>query len=315
MNTAHVPVLLKSLLHQVTIKDNSLYLDCTFGAGGYSRAILEVSNSKLYALDRDEKVSIYAKGLQEEFGDRFRFILGDFGNLEDIANNNFFEDKFDGIFFDLGISSMQIDIPDRGFSFYKDGPLDMRMDNNQALKAADLVNNYPEEELANIISQFGGEKKAKIIARAIVNYREKNKSFSSTLELAGLIKKIVGKYNDSIHPATRTFQALRIVVNDELEQIKKGLKAAINLLKKDGILAVISFHSEEDVIVKHFFNSLISKSSKKNKYELFSKNQEDQNSACRFELLFKGPITPDIEELESNIRARSAKLRILRSVI
>ena len=311
MTESHVPVLLKQVLHYLNVKDDGVYLDCTFGAGGYSKAILEADNTHVCAMDRDSNVMEHAEKLMVRFGDRFSINFGEFANITEIVQYLPFQ-SFDGIVFDVGVSSMQIDCASRGFSFLKDGPLDMRMDQNQDIDAAFIVNNYSEEELARVIRDFGDERKYKAIARAIV-YARSIQPIYNTLKLAKIVKSAVGHYNDSIHAATRTFQALRIVVNDELEQLKRGLEDAITLLRIGGVLAVVTFHSGEDAIVKNAFNSLIKKTVKRNKYSIFSK-QKVEHQDENFELVFKKTVAPDEEELAQNIRSRSAKLRAIRRI-
>ena len=312
MNKPHIPVMLKEVIEQLDIKPGGVYLDCTFGAGGYSRAILEQEDCFVCAIDRDSNVLPYAEKLIEQFGDRFNINFSDFANLEETVNY-FPYQKFDSIVFDIGVSSIQIDSDIRGFSFLKNGPLDMRMDQTQDIDAAFIVNNYPEDKLFKVIRNFGDEKKARTIVRAIIYAREQE-VISTTFQLVNLIKKGVRTYNDNIHPATRTFQALRIAVNDELEQLKAGLKAAVELLKVGGLIAVVTFHSGEDKVVKEFFSSLVVKSVKKNKYIHFSKQKTTESYQAKFELITKKPLLPQKQELEENIRARSAKLRVIRRI-
>ena len=312
MKNPHISVLLNEVIKTLGIKKDGVYLDCTFGAGGYSNAILEKENCYVCAIDRDTKVMPYAEKLLQNFGERFNINFSEFANLEETIQY-FPYQFFDGVVFDIGVSSMQIDSGVRGFSFAKNGPLDMRMDQNQDIDAAFIINNYPEEELIKIIRDFGGEKKARSIAKAIINSREQEQ-ISTTLRLASIIKKAIGNYSDTIHPATRTFQALRIAVNDELEQLKVGLRASIELLKVGGVIAVVTFHSGEDKIVKEIFNSLLVKPPKRNKYSHFSKQPISDDKQSKFELVTKKPITPSEQEILENIRSRSAKLRVIRRI-
>ncbi|WHQ46953.1 MAG: 16S rRNA (cytosine(1402)-N(4))-methyltransferase RsmH [Candidatus Midichloria sp.] len=312
MKNPHISVLLNEVIERLSVRKDGVYLDCTFGAGGYSSAILEKEDCYVCAIDRDTKVMTYAEKLIKNFGERFSVNFSEFANLEETIQY-FPYQFFDGIVFDVGVSSMQIDSGYRGFSFAKNGPLDMRMDQNQDIDAAFIVNNYSEEELIKIIRDLGDEKKARSIVKAIINSR-KQEPISTTVGLANIIKKAVGNYNDTIHPATRTFQALRIAVNDELEQLRVGLKSSIELLKIGGVIAVVTFHSGEDETVKEFFNSLVVKPSKRNKYSHFSKQQISNDKQTKFELVTKKPITPSDQEVLENIRSRSAKLRVIRRI-
>lgn len=312
MKKPHIPVMLKEVIEQLCIKPGGVYLDCTFGAGGYSRAILEQEMCFVCAIDRDSNVMHYAEKLTKQFGDRFNINFSDFTNLEETIGY-FPYQMFDGIVFDIGVSSMQIDSGIRGFSFLKNGPLDMRMDQNQDIDAAFIVNNYPEDELFRIIRNFSDEKKVKAIVKAMV-YERTQKPITTTFQLSHLIKKAVGLYSDTIHPATRTFQALRIAVNDELEQLRTGLKAVVELLKVGGIIAVVTFHSGEDKIVKEFFNSLANKQVKKNKYSSFSKQKITEDHKSKFELVTKKPLIPKAHEVQENFRSRSAKLRVIKRI-
>lgn len=306
----HTPVLIDEIISNLQVKNDGTYLDCTFGAGGYSKALLNHGLCHVSAIDRDHAVVQYASILKAQFHERFDFHTGAFGDLSTVVKFLAYQ-KFDGIIFDVGVSSMQIDQSDRGFSFQKDGPLDMRMDQTQQLDAAYIVNHYSVEALHHIIKTFGDERKAKYIAQNIIIAREKEK-ITSTKQLSSIITNTVGQYHDTIHPATRTFQALRIVVNDELTQLKNGLAAAITCLHKGGYLAVVTFHSGEDFIVKEFFKSITAHSTKQNKYAQFSKQTINPTQSYDFSLLHKKPIVASTLELQKNIRARSAKLRILK---
>lgn len=302
---AHIPVLLQEILHHLAPKDGGVYVDCTFGAGGYTRAILSAANCKVIAFDRDSNVQKFADSVAKDFPDRFTFH-----NVENARVGEVLESAagtIDGIVYDLGVSSMQIDTAERGFSFQEDGPLDMRMDTSQTLTAEHIVNEFSETEIANIIYQFGDERKSRVIARAIINYRQ-NQRITKTLELAKIVQSVLRQGRSEINVATKTFQALRIYVNSELDQLKISLQSAKTLLKIGGRLVVVSFHSGEDKIVKSMFNSWCGKISNINKYL----PQQDLNFVeSQFTFLNKGTVIATNEEVMSNPRSRSARLRAI----
>ena len=302
----HIPVLLKETISLIEPRDGEVYLDCTFGAGGHTRAILESANCTVIALDRDANVKMLAAELKKEFGDRFIFENLRFSELDKALEKNGIT-KVDGILMDLGFSSMQVDTPRRGFSFQADGPLDMRMDND-GLTAEEFVNEFSEEEMANIIFKLGDEKKSRVIARTICEERKKQK-ITHTLQLAEIIAKATGHYNDSINPATRTFQAIRIFINNEFEELKSGLQKAKDKLKENGRLVVITFHSGEDVIVKDFFKTYSSAGNQG--FSRYSPVSLSAQNAIpnELEIITHKPIAASEEEIEMNIRARSAKIR------
>ena len=242
----HVPVLLAEVLDALAPLPGARILDGTFGAGGYSRAILEAGASVI-AVDRDPTVLPHVERLRAEFPDRFHFAPGTFSELDELAGG-----PVDGVVLDIGVSSMQLDQAERGFSFMNDGPLDMRM-TPEGDTAADLVNTLDETDLANLLYLFGEERKSRRIAHGIVAARA-NRPFESTTELARFIERAIGRKPGDAHPATRSFQALRIAVNGELDQLVEGLFAAERLLGEGGRLAVVTFHSLEDRIVKRFFD-------------------------------------------------------------
>ena len=311
MKSPHIPVLINEVLKVINPNEEKTYVDATFGAGGYSRAFLNHETCcKVIGVDRDGSTERYAKDLRDEFKDRFLFIKGEFAAIDKLLQKEKIN-SVDAIVFDLGVSSMQLDIAERGFSFQKSGYLDMRMDNSQSKTAADIVNTLDNVSLANIIYQYGGEKKSRKIANAIVMARS-DAEINDTKQLADIIKNAVGKYNDSIHPATRTFQALRIEVNDELKQLEMGLQAAAIMLATGGVLAVITFHSLEDRIVKNYFNQLTGKTIFSNRY--FPELSVTKKKEKDFQLLFKRVIKPSAYEIKSNNRARSAKLRAIKRV-
>ncbi|MCB2106822.1 MAG: 16S rRNA (cytosine(1402)-N(4))-methyltransferase RsmH, partial [Rhodobacteraceae bacterium] len=243
INVPHIPVLLREVVEALAPRENAVYVDGTFGAGGYSRALLEAAPCIVWAIDRDPEALAKGRVLAESFEDRLHLISGRFGDMAELMAEQGVR-HVDGIALDIGVSSMQIDDRARGFSFLRDGPLDMRME-REGRSAADVVNTMSEKELAEIILTYGEERHARRVARAIVAARQ-HRPFSRTLHLADVIRAEVPRSNDGIDPATRTFQALRIFVNDELGELERGLRAAEVLLKPGGRLAVVSFHSLED---------------------------------------------------------------------
>ena len=295
----HIPVMLNEVLEYINPKDDEIFVDCTFGAGGYARKILEKANCKLIGIDRDESVKIFANDVKTKFGDRFEFYNDKYSNIEKILDNR----KVDGIVLDVGVSSMQVDNCNRGFSFQKNSRLDMRMGNN-SISAYEIINNTPEEELANIIYNYGDEVKSRHIAKKIVELR-KIKPIETTFELADIVRSFYTGKKGKIDPATKTFQAIRIAVNDELNELRKILEISKKVLNKDGRLVVVCFHSLEDKIVKDFVKQETNKGKKNDKY---SKNIIKAD----FELLTKKAITPNNCEVQNNIRSRSAKLRALK---
>ena len=251
-NSSHIPVMLPEVLEALKPTHDEIYVDATFGAGGYSRAILEAAECKVYAIDRDPNVREFAQALQQDFPDRFIFLAGSFSEMTQLLANVGVQ-KVDGIVMDLGVSSMQLDQAERGFSFQRDGALDMRQ-SQQGQSAADIVNEMEADELADILYLYGEEKKSRRIARAIVEARAEA-PIETTLQLANIIAKAAPQGKQKIHPATRSFQALRIYVNRELEELEMALEASKNLLNSGGRLVVVSFHSLEDRITKRFFTS------------------------------------------------------------
>jgi len=270
-------------------------MDCTFGAGGYSSAILEYGAS-IIAVDRDLNVKIIAEELASQYDGRLKFINSNFADIEEDAY------KLDGIVLDLGVSSMQLDNGNRGFSFTHDGDLDMRM-GNDGKSAKDFVNHYKEEEIARVIYEYGDEPSSRKIARRIVEARGRA-PINTTFELADIVRRAINRKPGKIDLATKTFQAIRIWVNDELESLSRFLDKALSLLKIGGRLVVVTFHSLEDKIVKDYFNKHIAKRVARSKY-----SKEPENDFDKYRLLYKKPLIPTMEEVNSNPRARSAKLR------
>lgn len=294
----HIPVMLKEVLENLTPQNGGLYVDATFGNGGYSEAILKVANCRVIAIDRDPNVKARADELKTLYGSRFEFRAGQFGDFSDLI-----PEAVDGAVFDIGVSSMQLDQSERGFSFSKDAPLDMRM-SCTGKTAADLVNTLPERELADLIYKYGEERKSRQIASRIVEYR-KSKAIETTKELAEIIYTVIHKTPNNIDPATRTFQALRIAVNNELGELESGLSGAAEKLKSRGRLVVVTFHSLEDRIVKNFFNEKAGKKRSVSRYM----PELPQNSDALLAECSKA-IAPTEEEIIRNPRSRSAKLRV-----
>jgi 16S rRNA (cytosine1402-N4)-methyltransferase len=244
----HVPVLLAEVLAALSPVAGRTVVDGTFGAGGYSRALLE-AGARVIGIDRDPSVAPHVEALKAAYPDRFEFVRGTFSELDTLAEPF---GPIDAVVLDIGVSSMQLDEADRGFSFMRDGPLDMRM-SREGQSAADLVNTLEQDELANLLYAFGEERKSRRIAQFIVAARQ-NEPVETTLALAKIIERAIGRKPGDAHPATRSFQALRIAVNGEFDQLVEGLFAAERLLSEGGTLAVVSFHSLEDRIVKRFFD-------------------------------------------------------------
>ncbi|MES2677244.1 MAG: 16S rRNA (cytosine(1402)-N(4))-methyltransferase RsmH [Pseudomonadota bacterium] len=301
---AHKPVLLKEVLESLNPQDGEVFIDGTFGAGGYTTAILQAANCKVIAFDRDINVKRFTQGLSAEFGDKFQFIHSPFSQMENEVNY-----KVDGIVLDLGVSSMQLDEEERGFSFSSSAKLDMRMDGSSGISAFDVVNSFEEIELSKIIRDFGEEKKHRRIAKKIVEARQKGE-IKTGLELAEIVKKVYGFQAGKIHPATKTFQAIRIFVNDELGELKAALIAAENMLKTGGRLVIVSFHSLEDSLVKAFIRQMSGYNDRNfSRYEPNSVLEKQQKEHS-FYLPKSSSIKPSDEELKENIRSRSARLRL-----
>ncbi len=298
----HKPVLLSETVEVLQAQPGKRYIDCTLGSGGHATAILEkiLPDGQLLGIDADPEAIEIAKTRLANYRKSTIIINDNFANLETICRENNFL-PVQGILFDLGISSTQLEISERGFSFQHDGPLDMRFSPTQELTAADIVNTLPEDKLSQIIKAYGEEHQSKRIARYII----KSRPISSTHQLASIIQKAVGSRRTKIHPATKTFMALRIAVNRELENLYTALKQAVNCLDHQGRLVVISYHSLEDRLVKQFML------------------QESKKCLCppsipacqcghipSLKIISKKIITPSLIEIKSNPRSRSAKLRV-----
>ena len=299
----HVPVLLAEVMTALAPREGGIYVDATFGRGGYSRALL-AAKARVFGLDRDPEAIAVGEALARE-NKNFTMLRGTFGALDQhlkAANIN----SVDGIAFDIGVSSPQLDEAERGFSFRANGPLDMRMDNTAGESAADLVNTRDEAELADIIYLYGEERHSRRVARAIVEARQMA-PIRETLQLAGIVQSAVRPSKDGIHPATRTFQALRIAVNDELGELEQGLAAAERMLGAGGHLAVVTFHSLEDRIVKDFLRE------RGGRAPAGSRHRPAMAPApASFDLLTTKPVIAGEAECSTNPRARSAKLRAAR---
>jgi 16S rRNA (cytosine1402-N4)-methyltransferase len=300
----HVPVLLAEVLAALDPQPEGRYLDGTFGAGGYTRAILDAAaGTSVVAIDRDPQALQAGQDLVMAYDGRLQLVEGCFGDLAAIAQARQAV-PLDGIVLDIGVSSMQIDTPERGFSFRFDGPLDMRMAQS-GQTAADLVNHLPEGELADLIYRYGEERKSRLVAKAIVAARREAR-IETTLQLAGLIASVVYHKPDDIHPATRTFQALRIAVNDELGELERALEAADAVLGEGGKLVVVTFHSLEDRIVKQFMADKAGRTALPSRHAPALDRQ-----VVRYHAVTRKPVVAGDSEIFRNPRARSAKLRAI----
>jgi 16S rRNA (cytosine1402-N4)-methyltransferase len=304
MTFQHIPVLFQPVINLIAERSPRRIIDATIGGAGHARGLLErLPEAQLLGIDRDDDAIAAATQNLEPFKDRATVRKGVFSDMKAIAASIGWN-QADAVLMDIGVSSHQIDDPERGFSFRMDGPLDMRMDRQNTITAATLLNTASQEELETIIRDYGEEFKARFIAREIVKRREK-KPWQTTGELNELLEKIIGfKHQHGLPPATRTFQALRIAVNHELDELSSALKSALEVLAPNGVLAVITFHSLEDRIVKHFFQ-----------YEAATCVCPPKMPVCTcgkkqtIKILTRKPITADEEELKNNPRAACAKLR------
>ena len=309
MSQNHKPVMLAEMLNWLAPKDGGVYIDGTFGAGGYSRAILEKANCKVYAIDRDPTTREFAEILELEFAGRFVWLLGNFVDMcELVAKHGVSE--VDGVVLDLGVSSMQLDQAERGFSFMRDGELDMRM-GAEGASAADIVNTASESELADIFYYYGEEKDSRRVAKAIITAREVA-PITRTLQLAEIIRSAIRDKKSKTHPATRSFQGLRIFVNKEFDAIQSGLIEAEKLLGKQGRLVVVSFHSLEDRSVKRFTHSRCVKLGEQSRHLPDARNSVGfAANAPSFFLPKPEKKTASEQEILSNSRARSATIRMM----
>ena len=310
MGAPHRPVLLKETLKYLVPERGGLFVDCTVGLGGHSEAILKSSpDTRILGLDLDPAALEYSRQRLAPFGERFRAVHANFREIETVLREAGERDP-NGVLVDLGVSSLQFDSAERGFSFRFDAPLDMRMDPQSGSTAADLLQQLPESEIARIIFEFGEERHSRRIARRIVERREQGRPVTTTAELAELVRSAVGSgRKQQIHPATRTFQALRIAVNNELEGLGEFVETAIDLLAPDGRFAGISFHSLEDRILKRELRRLSGHCECPPRLPVCSCGARKV-----VEVLTRRPVAPSDREIEENPRARSAKLRACRKL-
>ncbi|MBR3490639.1 MAG: 16S rRNA (cytosine(1402)-N(4))-methyltransferase RsmH [Bacilli bacterium] len=307
MYSVHISVLLNESIENLNIKEDGIYVDATLGYAGHSSQILNrIARGCLFAFDQDGEAIEYSTKILDQINDNYEIINTNFVNIKDELNKRNVK-GVDGILFDLGVSSPQLDEAERGFSFHNDAKLDMRMNQKQELSAYEVVNNYPKDKLIKIFYEYGEEKFSKSIAEAICKYRE-NKPIETTLELTEIIKSSVPeKYRRLHHPARKVFQAIRIEVNDELNVLKKALNDSLELLNPGGRLCVITFHSLEDRIVKNTFKEV----TKENELYKGMPNIPDEYKA-KYKLI--GKFKPTKEELENNNRSRSAILRVIERI-
>lgn len=305
---AHIPVLKDEVIQSLDIKENGIYVDLTLGRGGHSKEILKrLKNGRLIGFDQDETAIKESSENLKEFADKVQIVKSNFAEVKNILNELGI-DKVDGILMDLGVSSPQFDVAERGFSYRYDGPLDMRMDQNKPFNAKTLVNTYSLNELCRIFREYGDEKYAYQIAKNIIKAREV-KQIETTLELVEIIKesKPMKELKKAGHPAKQAFQALRIEVNDEFGVLKTAIEQSLTLLRKDGVLAIITFHSGEDRIVKQMFNS-------KTKVIGNRLNIPDEKIELEFALVNRHPLVASEDELNYNHRSKSAKLRCIKKL-
>lgn len=305
----HISVLLKESIDNLDLKEDGIYVDCTLGYAGHSSEILKrIRRGYLFAMDQDQDAIRYSEEKLKKIGDNFTIIHTNFVNLkEELEKRNV--TKVDGFLFDLGVSSVQLDEKDRGFSFHQDAPLDMRMDRTQELSAKTVVNTYQEEKLREILWNYGEEKFAGSIAKKIVAYR-KNKEIETTKELVDIISSgVPAKVKREKHPARKSFQAIRIEVNNELGILEKAMKDALSMLNVNGRIAVITFHSLEDRIIKNVFKEVT-------EIDNFVKGMPNipKEYLPDFELVNKKVIEPTKEEIDNNKRSRSSKLRVIKRI-
>jgi len=295
----HLPVMLKEVVEILAPKDGETYLDCTFGGGGHTRAILERANCRVVAIDRDPEAAKRAEAFRVQYGDRFAFEPVNFSKLDKLQNEG-----YAGVLFDFGVSSFQLDDAERGFSIMREGPLDMRMNFEEGESALEFIKNTDEFSLCKILREYGEEPRPRKVARAIIDARDAGK-ISTTKDLAEAVAQAVPT-RERIHPATRAFQAIRIKINNELGEIEDALPKAFERLAEGGIMVAISFHSLEDRIVKRFFKKMAGLPESR-----FDRSFS-QDRVRLAELLTRKPIEPSEEECSRNPRSRSAKLRAIR---
>jgi 16S rRNA (cytosine1402-N4)-methyltransferase len=306
--TGHIPVMAREVVEALRPHDGGRYLDGTFGGGGYTAAILDRADCRVIAVDRDPEAIAAGRALAERYAPRLRLIEGRFGDMAELLSAEGVP-EVDGVALDLGVSSRQFDQAERGFSFRASGPLDMRMEKRGA-SAADLVNDSDERELADIIWRYGEERRSRRVAKAIVERRQQQR-IATTGELAEIVRRAVGpSARDDSDPATRTFQALRIAVNDELGELERGLAAAEQVLAPGGRLAVVSFHSLEDRAVKEFVRARAGRTPAPSRHL----PPGDTPPAATLRDLTRKPVVPSDAEIAANPRARSARLRVAEKI-
>lgn len=299
----HVSVLLNESIENLNIKEDGIYVDCTLGLAGHSKEILKrIKRGKLFAFDQDGEAISYSKKILDQISNNYEIINSNFVNIKEELNKRGIQ-KIDGILFDLGVSSVQLDEAERGFSYNKDAKLDMRMNNQSSLSAYDVVNNYAEDELIKIFFEYGEEKYSRSIARGIIKARE-NKNIETTIELAEIIKNNVPeKYKRDSHPARKVFQAIRIEVNKELDVFKTALDDAVDMLNENGRICVITFHSLEDRICKKKFKEL-------SEVDKLVKGLPVIPDEYKPTIKIIDKVKPSKEEIKNNNRSRSAILRV-----
>ncbi|MQG43761.1 MAG: 16S rRNA (cytosine(1402)-N(4))-methyltransferase RsmH [SAR202 cluster bacterium] len=302
----HIPVMVPEILKYLEVSSGGRYIDCTLGEGGHTKSLLEASNpgGEVLGIDADHEAIEVSKNRLEEYGERFIYENSNFKNIKKIAMKSKFV-PCHGILFDLGVSSLQLDKESRGFSFRRKAPLDMRFSINQTLTAQDVLNTFSESEISDILYQYGEERQSRKIAKLIIE----NRPLSNADELSDLIKKNIRQTNYKINPATKTFQALRIYINEELNSLSQALEQSLEILGVGGRMAVISYHSLEDRIVKNFFK-------KESKYCICPPNipECDCGHFPKLKIITKKPVSPSQSEIEANKRSRSAKLRVVERI-
>ena len=302
----HIPVMVPEILKYLEVSSGGRYIDCTLGEGGHTKSLLEASNpgGEVLGIDADHEAIEVSKNRLEEYGERFIYDNSNFKNIKKIAMKSKFV-PCHGILFDLGVSSLQLDKESRGFSFRRKAPLDMRFSINQTLTAQDVLNTFSESEISDILYQYGEERQSRKIAKLIIE----NRPLSNADELSDLIKKNIRQTNYKINPSTKTFQALRIYINEELNSLSQALEQSLEILGVGGRMAVISYHSLEDRIVKNFFK-------KESKYCICPPNipECDCEHFPKLKIITKKPVSPSQSEIDANKRSRSAKLRVVERI-
>jgi 16S rRNA (cytosine1402-N4)-methyltransferase len=307
LESKHQPVLLKEVVEALNLEDGQIVVDGTLGLGGYSEAVLASGKKlKVVAFELDSANLDFAKERLGKYQGQLTVIHDNFANIKSALSEQGIE-EIDGLMLDLGLASPQVDLPERGFSFSKDGELDMRFNKDQSQTAADVINNYSAEQLARIFKEYGEERYAYNIANSIVQ-RRSEKKFERTVELADFIVSLTRGKKGKIHPATKVFQALRIEVNQELQSLEQVLNDSADLIKQNGRIAVVSYHSLEDRIVKNFFREAA------REFINLPNELTTRYLKPKFRLLNKKPIVPGSEEIRQNPRARSAKLRVAEKI-